>query len=173
MLFMNKKGQLEELDVYVKPASKIVRQEVFELEKDNKMSSIKFGKRIAKEYPDLFEAENNSDVDLAQLLIDEDSVKDEDVESILTEKNKLDESQLDTMLKQIKVIVDVDKTRLKNKKIKGMISQLESDLGETTNVIVGTGEDAEEKEFDFWDNQDLEILMEQKVLFFRRTRIGL
>lgn len=166
---MNPKGELEELEVNLRPASNIVRKELQKEEKILSIYQMQFSKDLQKDHKEIFELQKAKDGDFDQVMAAQDELTVEQF-GIVTDLNEvLAEKQNDTLYKEMRIIIDVEKTIAKKGKMKNyQIAQLESLPNEYTTIPVES-EDEEDLEFDFWNNQDLENLRMEKIKFFRKV----
>lgn len=168
--FMNPEGDLVEANVYTKSASNSVRLELQKLEKALQVYTVKHSKMVAKKHPKMFEIQKQKG-DIDALMEAQNELTAEEYEDVLTLNENLAEEQIKTLIEEIKIIIDIPKSKGKNGLTEWQIEQLESTLGKPIVVSTNKENGAKNIKYDFWNNQDLDVLGKEKEKFFLRVKL--
>lgn len=168
--FMNPKSELVEVQVYTRPASNVVRKELQFLERKLQVFQMQFSKDLAKNHPNIFALQKENQGDFDKLLEMQDKLSIDEFETVIKLNESLADYQNQILLEEIVLIIDVEKSRTSSKMKDYQLHQLNSIIGDTTTIPIDDPEQSD-IEFDFWNNQDLSILRDQKAEFFRRVGI--
>lgn len=170
--FLNPKtNEIEEASVFTKSASNTVRMQLQKLEKALQVYTVKFSKELAEKYPDIFQLQQNNNGDLEKLLQAQKDLSVEQYEAVLSMNEELGAEQIRTLIEEVKVMIDIPKSKKNAKLTNWQVEQLESTPGKPITVIVDKDNSAKNIKYDFWNNQDLDVLGTEKDKFFLRTKL--
>ncbi len=166
--FIKPDGGFEKKDIHYNAPSNNVRKKLQELQRKEQVETLKFSKQYKNDYPTVYEIQNGApDKQEQNELIDK--LTPEEFEVALEKDAELSEVQTKYLVETIKTMIDFDKTTKISKFSAFEVEQLKSELDEPT---VFEDKDGNLKEYDFWGEQELDILRQERYKFFRRAGIG-
>lgn len=163
-------GNIVEANVFTKSASNAVRLELQKLEKELRVFAIKHSKEVAEKHPKLFDLQKQKG-NLEAVLEAQSELSPEEFEAVLDLNDKLANEQIRTLIEEFKVMIDIPKCIEKGSLKNYQIEQLESTFGKPIVVYKDKENGANNKKFDFWNSQDLDVLGSEKEKFFRRVKL--
>lgn len=188
LLFLNNKGEYKEASVHTKPASNEVRKSLQVLERELNVYTTNFTKTLSEKHKEVFEYQQQTKGDILKALEMHETITVEELTQVMDLASDLENKQVEILIKEIKAIIDIPKSKRLSNLVEYQVDQLNLKQGEFYNfsdhksksATVDNDEieneefendDDEQTGYDFWNNQDLGLLAEQKKIFFRRTAV--